>query len=88
MLPNTVHDPDFWVQELDPLLKELDFAIQIAVPKAHKFFSEYHKKPINRPLLSNLIRYHALEYLWSHGFDMASAKRRRRRRVGVSRIAE
>jgi len=70
-IPNDVHDPDLWVELLKPLLLELDFAFQIAVPKAHQFFTNYHKKPVNRPLLSNLIRYHALEYLWSSGHSDA-----------------
>jgi hypothetical protein len=74
MIPKHVHDPEYWLQELEPLLKELDFAFQVSVPKAHQFFTDYHKKPVNRPLLSNLIRYHALEYLWSHGFDTDTAK--------------
>jgi hypothetical protein len=71
MIPNNVHDPDYWVNELMPLLKEIDFALQISVPRAHQFFTEYLKKPMNRPLLSNLIRYYALEYLRSRGFDDA-----------------
>lgn len=70
MIPN-LHDPDYWLEELEPLLRELDFAFQVAIPKAHKFFTDYHKKPVNRPLLSNLIRYHALEYLWSKGYNDA-----------------
>jgi len=53
------------------LLRELDFAFRVGVPKAHLFFTDYHKKPVNRPLLSNLVRYHALEYLWSRGFNDA-----------------
>lgn len=69
--PKEVHDPDHWVQELGPLLKELDFSFQVAVPRAHTFFTDFHKKPVNRPLLSNLIRYHALEYLWGKGFSSA-----------------
>jgi hypothetical protein len=74
MIPNNLHDPDFWLQELDPLLRDLDFAFQLAVPQAHRFFTDFHKKQINKPLLSNLIRYHALEYLWSQGFDKSNAK--------------
>lgn len=70
-MPNNLHDAEFWIGELQPLLKDLDFAFRLAVPRAHLFFSDFHKKPINRPLLSNLIRYHALEYLWSQGFDNA-----------------
>jgi hypothetical protein len=71
MIPINVHDPDYWLQELDPLLKELDFAFQVAVPMAHKFFTDYHKTQVNKPVLSNLIRFHALEYLWSNGFETA-----------------
>lgn len=71
--PN-VHDPDYWVEELMPLLVDIDFALRIGVPEAHRFFTEFHKKAINRPVLSNLIRYHALEYLWSRGFDRTTAK--------------
>jgi hypothetical protein len=37
----------------------------LAVPQAHRFFAEYERKPINGPMLSNLIRYYALEYLKS-----------------------
>jgi hypothetical protein len=74
MLPKRVHDPDYWIEELDPLLRDLDFAFRLAVPKAHSFFTDFHKKQINRPVLSNLIRYHTLEYLWSQGFDTNSAK--------------
>jgi hypothetical protein len=71
MIPTTVHDPDYWLQELEPLLKELHFAFSLAVPKAHEFFTVFRKTRVNRPLLSNLIRYHALEYLWSHGYSEA-----------------
>jgi hypothetical protein len=68
MIPN-VHDPDYWHEELRPFLVDLDFALQLAVPKAHKFFSSYEEKPVNKPLLSNLIRYYVLEYLWSRGHN-------------------
>jgi hypothetical protein len=74
MLKPNVQDPEFWVEELMPLLTDIDFALKIAVPKAHGFFTHFHKKPINRPVLSNLIRYHALEYLWAQGFDHTTAK--------------
>jgi hypothetical protein len=69
MLPSSVHDPDFWLEELDPLLKEITFAFQLAIPKAHAFFTDYVKKPINGPMLSNLIRYYALEYLQQNKLD-------------------
>ena len=69
MIPKPVNDPNFWIEELAPLLREVDFALRLAVPRAHSFFIDFHKKPINRPVLSNLIRYHALEYLWSRGFE-------------------
>src|SRR5215472_1793667 len=68
MLPD-VNDPDYWLQELEPLLRELDFALRVAVPKAHNFFTDYEKKPINRPLLSNLVRYYTLSYLWANGYN-------------------
>lgn len=68
MLPN-VHDPEYWHEELQPLLVDIDFALRLAVPKAHTFFAEYVKKPINRPLLSNLIRYFVLDYLLGQGRD-------------------
>ena len=70
MIPN-VHDPEFWHEELQPLLIDLDFALNVAVPKAHAVFSEHLKKPVNRPLLSNLIRYFVLDYLWSRGHSAA-----------------
>ena len=72
-IPN-VHDPDYWLSELDPLLRDLDFAFRLAVPQAHLFFTDWRKKKVNRPMLSNLIRYHVLEYLWTQGFDTATAK--------------
>lgn len=50
-----------------PLLQEIDTGLRHAVPKAKAFFETYQKKPINRPLLSNLIRYFTLEYLRAHG---------------------
>jgi hypothetical protein len=71
--PN-LHDPEYWSNELEPLLKDLDFAFHLAVPQAHRFFTDWRKKKVNRPLLSNLIRYHVLEYLWTRGFDGATAK--------------
>jgi len=72
-LPN-VHDGEYWAGELDPLLTDLDFAFRLAVPQAHRFFTHWRKKVVNRPLLSNLIRYHVLEYLWTQGFDAGTAK--------------
>lgn len=72
-IPN-VHDAEYWTSELDPLLRDLDFAFRLAVPQAHLFFTEWRKKKVNRPLLSNLIRYHVLEYLWTQGFDTVTAK--------------
>jgi hypothetical protein len=63
-----VHDPDYWLQELRPLLDELHFAFQTALPKAVEYF-EQRNRPINGPLLSNLIRYEVLEYLRSHGIS-------------------
>lgn len=67
-LPN-VHDKEYWLQELRPLLDELHFAFRTALPKALEFFDVYRKKPINGPLLSNLIRYEVIEYLKSHGIS-------------------
>jgi len=71
MFKPDVRDPDYWVDELMPLLTDIDFGLRLAVPQAHSFFTKFHKKPVNRPVRSNLIRYHALEYLWSQGFDSA-----------------
>lgn len=68
MLPN-IHDPEYWVEELRPLLDEVQFAFQLAVPRAHDFFVSYERAEINRPLLSNLIRYYALTYLQSKGYS-------------------
>src|ERR1039457_5988292 len=70
MIPN-VHDPEFWHDELQPLLVDLDFALRVATPKAHAVFDDYLNKPVNRPLLSNLIRYFVLDYLKSHGHSAA-----------------
>jgi hypothetical protein len=64
-----VHDPEYWLQELRPLLNELHFAFQTALPSAVDYFEEYRRKPINGPVLSNLIRYEVLEYLKSHGIS-------------------
>ncbi len=66
MIPN-VHDPEYWHEELQPLLADLDFALRVATPKAHAVFTDHLQKPVNRPLLSNLIRYFVLEYLRSRG---------------------
>jgi hypothetical protein len=74
MLKPNINDPDYWVEELMPLLTDIDFALKVGVPKAHSFFTDFHKKPVNRPVLSNLIRYHTLEYLWAQGFDNSTAK--------------
>jgi hypothetical protein len=64
-----VHDPEYWHAELRPLLVELDLALQSAVPKAHDVFVSHLKKPVNRPLLSNLVRYFVLEYLKAANID-------------------
>jgi hypothetical protein len=64
-----VHNPDYWLRELRPLLDELYFAFQAALPSALKYFDEYRNKPINGPVLSNLIRYEVLEYLKGHGIS-------------------
>ena len=69
MIPTTSDEPDFWHEELKPLLMELDLALQNATPKAHKVFSDHLQKPVNRPLLSNLIRYFTLEYLKSANYE-------------------
>lgn len=70
MLPK-LKDPDYWLGELEPLLREIHFGLKIAVPKAHGFFADYLKKPINKPLFSNLIRYYTLDYLWASGYHTA-----------------
>jgi hypothetical protein len=49
MIPNIVHDPDYWHEELKPLLYEVDLALQDAVPKAHAVFTNHIKKNVNRP---------------------------------------
>jgi hypothetical protein len=64
-----VHDPEYWLQELRPLLDELYFAFQAALPTALQFFDVFRKKPINGPVLSNLIRYEVLEYLRGRGIS-------------------
>lgn len=69
MLPKPLHDPDYWLDELGPLLKEVQFAFQLACPQALRFFAEYRKTKVNGPLLSNLIRYYALDYLTVRGYN-------------------
>lgn len=64
-----VHDPEHWLRELRPLLDEIYFAFQVALPTSLKYFNEYRRKPINGPLLSNLIRYEVLEYLKGRGIS-------------------
>ncbi|HXJ39031.1 MAG TPA: hypothetical protein VNH18_07120 [Bryobacteraceae bacterium] len=69
MIPNNLDDPDYWHEELAPLLREIDLALQASVPQAREFFDTYLKRVVNRPLLSNLTRYFMLEYLKKTGFN-------------------
>lgn len=51
------------------MLDELHFAFEVAFPRALEYFEIYRKKPVNGPLLSNLVRYEVLEYLKAHGIS-------------------
>jgi hypothetical protein len=67
MEPN-INGPDHWLGEHKPLLDELNFAYRVFVPRSHEFFT-LQERPLNKTLLSNLIRYHVWYYLQSNGFD-------------------
>lgn len=69
MIPD-IHDPEYWLEQLSPLLNELQFAFASAVPKAEEFFRVFkNRSRINRPLYSSLVRYEVLEYLTAKGYN-------------------
>ena len=58
-------EPEYWDEQLQPLLSELNFGIYFAVQAAHRFFED---RPVNRPVLSALIRYYLSNYLTAHHY--------------------